>query len=243
MKTFYSFILLIMISVSSCSSGLADNIKGSGKVQKEQRQITPFSKVSVSTAVQLIITQGPALPNLTVEAEDNILPYIETKVEGNTLHIGINNKSKHQNLNPTKPMKVYVTVIEISEFEGSSASKITGTNTWKANTLKIDLSSASSINMTVEAKELDIEVSSAAKAEITGTCTKLEMDVNSAAKVDAEGLVAENADIDVSSAASASVKVTEKLSYDVSSAGKLNYSGSPRIEKAEVDKSGKVSHK
>lgn len=242
MKTIYTFILLAFFSLSLPSTGWAEQLKGSGKVQKEQRQITPFSKVSVSTAVELIVTQGPALPTLTVEAEDNILPYIETKIVDNTLKISINSKSNNS-INPTQPMKVYITAIEVSEFKASSAAKIIGTNIWKANKLKIDASSAAQVNMDVNAKELDIEASSASQAKIKGECANLEMDVTSAAKVDAEELTAKVGEIEVSSAGSANVKVTETISYDVSSAGKLTYKGNPQLGQTSVGKSGKVTRR
>ena len=55
-----------------------------------------------------------------MEADDNIMPYIVTEVEGNTLKVYFDNISV-RNL---KQAKVYVKMPEISELVASSSSEI-----------------------------------------------------------------------------------------------------------------------
>lgn len=243
MRTIYTLlVLLLSLNLSACinasSNWNGETIKGSGNLKKEQRDVAAFSRIDVSRGIQVIAKQGSASSTIALEADDNILPYIETKIIGSKLVITIN---ENVNVQTKSPMKVYITAPEISEFEVSSAASVTGDGTWKANMMEIDLSSAGKVELNVNIGELKIDISSAANAVLEGNANKLEADISSAAKLDASKLAAKTADIEVSSAAKASIQVTEELSYDVSSAGSLKYSGDPKLRKAEKDMSAKVS--
>lgn len=243
MKTIYTLLfILITVTFISCINVNADwnnnTVKGSGNLKKEQRNVNAFSKIDVSRGIQVIARQGSASSTIALEADDNILPYIETKIIGSKLIITI---KENVNVQTKSPMKVYVTAPEISEFEVSSAARVTGDGVWKANAMEIDLSSAGKVELNLNVGELKIDVSSAADAVLEGDVNKLEAEISSAAKLNASQLAAKIADVEVSSAAKASIQVTEELRYDVSSAASLKYSGEPNIKKAEKDISGKVS--
>lgn len=59
-------------------------VKGSGKVISASPKLGSFSSITFSAGDQLEITQGKT-PSLTIEAEDNILPLLETTVRDGTL--------------------------------------------------------------------------------------------------------------------------------------------------------------
>ena len=62
-------------------------IKGSGNVVTEERDVSGFDRVALSGFGEVIITQGDK-ESLTVETDDNLMRYIETKVRGGTLELG-----------------------------------------------------------------------------------------------------------------------------------------------------------
>jgi hypothetical protein len=61
-------------------------IQGSGRILTEQRRVRNFDRVYLTSFGDLFITQGEQ-ESLTVKADDNLMPYIETQVENGTLRL------------------------------------------------------------------------------------------------------------------------------------------------------------
>lgn len=188
-------------------------VKGSGDAASEKRDVTGFKGVDVSSSFQVEITAQKDF-SVTVEADDNILPLIETEVRGGVLRIECSRR-----VSPKTPMKIIISAPDIENIETSGAANVT-LNSIKNSGLNIDSSGAS-------------------KILVTGETTKLVVDVSGATKIDAEGLVSENAVIDTSGASHVSVNVLNSLRTDASGASKITYSGSPR--ELNTKKSGAAS--
>lgn len=65
------------------------DLAGNGKVEPEPREVSAFHIVRVHGAIDLQIKPGP-VQSVTIHAETNILPFIETKVKNGTLHLDTN---------------------------------------------------------------------------------------------------------------------------------------------------------
>ena len=77
-----------------------ETVTGSGKSATEEREVGPVTEVALSGIGNLTIRQGDT-PGLTVTADDNILPLIETETSGKKLTI--RTKSGFS-LKPTAPL-------------------------------------------------------------------------------------------------------------------------------------------
>jgi hypothetical protein len=78
---------LLLISLLLSSGCYADAIRGSGKSAKESRDLPAFDSVEVGSGIHLTVTTGP-LQKVLVEADDNVLPLVETRVSDGRLQIG-----------------------------------------------------------------------------------------------------------------------------------------------------------
>lgn len=188
-------------------------VKGSGDAASEKRDVTGFKGIDVSSSFQVEITAQKDF-NVTVEADDNILPLIETEVRGGVLRIECSRR-----VSPKTPMKIIIFAPDIDNIETSGAANV--------------------IVNSIKNSGLNIDSSGASKILVTGETTKLVVDVSGATKIDAEGLVSENAVIDTSGASHVSVNVLNSLRTDASGASKITYSGSPR--ELNTKKSGAAS--
>ncbi|MFH1524749.1 MAG: head GIN domain-containing protein [Chloroflexota bacterium] len=112
-----STILLIALFLSSCGFRI---ITGSGNVITETRDVTNFSRITLAGSGDVYVTQGEEV-SVRIEAEDNLIPYFGTTVQGDTLTIGIKHEYFAVNLHPLKPVKFYVTSpnIEAVKLAGS----------------------------------------------------------------------------------------------------------------------------
>ncbi len=88
--------LFALISSTSYASGW-ETITGNGNLKKETRQASGYTGVSSAGSMNVEVAFGNS-NSITVEADENLLPYIETTVENGNLIIktkkGYNIKSK-----------------------------------------------------------------------------------------------------------------------------------------------------
>jgi hypothetical protein len=212
-----------------------ETVAGSGKAATEDRQVGPVTDVTLSGIGNLTIRQGDS-PSLSVTADDNLLPFIETETSGKKLTIGT--KSGF-NLKPSKPITITLTVpklerLSVSGAGNAAADKLSGEN------LTVKLSGAGNATLReVTCKTLSISLSGAGNAVLTGTAEKATATISGAGEIDASGFKVASAEVKVSGAGNAAVWATEELKAKVSGAGDVTYKGDPKVDK-KVSGAGSV---
>ena len=80
-------LILLGILMAGVVSAGVKKIKGTGYLVVHDRQAEqPFTRVSVQQSITLYISQGKT-EGITVEADDNIIPYIKTEIKNGQLNI------------------------------------------------------------------------------------------------------------------------------------------------------------
>src|SRR5690606_5796800 len=97
---------------------LGPTVTGNGNITEQQRSVDSFEKVKVKRGLNVFITQGES-EKLMVRADENLLEYIETDVEDNTLTI-----TTSANIRNPKSLKVFVTITDISEINATAGSNV-----------------------------------------------------------------------------------------------------------------------
>jgi len=194
------------VSVKDVVSSLNDSVKGSGNIITESRAADDFSAVEVGGVLRVEITAGKEF-SVNVEADDNLLPYIRTEVDGDTLQISANEKLSSKN-----PILVRVTAPNIERINASGAASVSIIDI-KNSDLSVDLSGASELTAAGETNDLN--------AVLSGSSV-----------IKARRLSSGSADIDASGASRAYVLATKTLTAEASGASSITYQGNPEnIEK------------
>src|SRR5476651_218463 len=81
-----------------------EKIEGNGNLKKETRQVGGYTAVSSSGSWDVMVAYGES-NSIQVEGDENLLPYIETKVEN--VKLSIKNK-KNTNLRSKNKITIYV---------------------------------------------------------------------------------------------------------------------------------------
>src|SRR5215212_5144174 len=119
-------------------------IKGNGQVKKESRTVSDFTSLASHGSMDVQIAYGNS-NNIEVEADENLLPYIETTVESGVLSI---KSKKNVNLKSKSRMVVYVTMNKMNSLQLSGSGNINGqgafSNTGKT---KIGVSGSGNIKL------------------------------------------------------------------------------------------------
>ncbi len=172
-------ILLVALLVSGCGFQM---VTGSGKIATETRNVSGFTSVTLAGIGNVYLTQG-ATESVRIEAEDNLIPYFDTSVQGSTLKIGIKDQYMGISLLPTQPVKFYVTLPKIEAVTLAGSGDIFA-GTIQAGAFGISLLGSGNISTdTLNATNVDIHLSGSGNVTL-GTVTATQVTANIAGSGD-----------------------------------------------------------
>lgn len=231
-------VTLTALLFASCNFGGSSNsIEGSGNTTTQKRDVTEkFTKIEVSNAIDLIVEQSDST-SIVVEADDNLIDKIKTKIDNGTLKIECDYNS-YRNINSKK---VTVKLPVIYEIESSSSSTVNSYKTLKSEHIKLDASSASEINIKVESDKIATSASSGSTINIEGMALEVEADASSGADINAGNLEANNVNANASSGASITVHPIASLTAEASSGGDINYNTVPKTIDKKSNSGGSIT--
>ena len=228
MKKIIVFCLAIPFFVS-CS-----NITGSGNIISEERKLKEFTGISASGNIDVEVISGDA-QKVEVEADDNVMEFIVTKVEGNTLKI----RTRDVNLFNAH-VKVYITAPFISTLKASASATIEAKDIIKSNG-KITLAASSSADIiaSVDAPEVVTDANSSGTVKVSGRTKYHKAESSSSAEILAYNLLSENTVAHANSSGSIEVHASLNLDASANSSGSIKYRGTPAL-KSNTNSSGSV---
>jgi hypothetical protein len=235
MKKIVLFSLVIFVFATGCREIAGRRVKGSGHIITENRTATGFNSIDVSGAIDVYVKQD-STTSVKVEADDNILEYIEVHTEGSTLEIYTENNI---NLRPTNKIKVYISNPQYKEIQVSGASSVRCENEiTSADALDVGLSGASEGSLELNAPKVSVNLTGASNASVKGKTKDFEGSVSGASEIRGFDLLSENANVDASGASHIEIYASVKIDGQASGASSVNYKGNAQ---SSVEKSGASS--
>lgn len=160
-----------------------NRIESSGDIVTETRKVTDFHAVEAGSAIKAVVGDYPE-GELTIEADDKILPYVKISVEKGRLKIGFD-LGEATICDPR--VTVYVPAAGVTRLKADSASKITTEVTLTGETIRLEAGSASKIEASVSGNSCEIKCSSVAKITATVDVASLTAEADSVAKITLKG--------------------------------------------------------
>ncbi len=79
---------LVLVTLTACGFYGVDGVRGSGNLVTETREVGPFTRIDVRGGANVELTVDPNLSqSVSVTYDDNVIRFIITEVDGNTLVI------------------------------------------------------------------------------------------------------------------------------------------------------------
>jgi hypothetical protein len=195
--------LTALVIFTGCSLNLI-GIRGDGIFKTESRAVTTFSSISFKSVGKLKIHQTDK-ESLTIIAEDNILPTLESRVSNQTLYISNANTS----INPTEPIEF---VVEVKSLESLNAKGV--------GSIEIK---------DIQGKQLSVFLDGVGSIAIAGNVDVLDLELSGVGSFDGQALKTKQAQVRNKGVGSAVVNVSEQLDASVSGLGSIEYVGSPQV--------------
>ena len=190
-------------------------IKGSGNLKTEKRDVPAFSVVKSGGAAEVEIAVGGA-QSLEIETDDNLLELTKTYVKGDTLFI-----EREGNIRTKTPLRIRISVPTLDGLDLSGASKGNVTN--------------------IKTDKFDLELSGASRLTISGEADSLDADLSGASSLEAGELRTAYTTIEASGTSRANVFATDILTAEASGASRVAYAGNPQSIVKDVSGASSVS--
>lgn len=217
-------------------NGGANTVSGSGKEVDVARKVAAFSVLRLDSSVDVHARQG-ATPSVTVHADDNIEPLIETAVDGDTLVVRMR---KHASFRTRHSVVVDVvfTALTGAQQHGSGDLHID-----KLTAARFESTIAGSGDLQIEHAQLGSFASSIAGSgdvAISGTADEARFGVAGSGDIDARDFAVRRVSVSISGSGDAHVNATEAIDARVAGSGDIVYAGHPHDVSRRVSGSGSI---
>lgn len=233
--------LLFLFSafISFSCSAQWKTVTGNGNVKKETREVSSFTGVSLSGNMNIELTYGTS-NTITVEGDENLLPYIETKVEDGNLVVKSKDKA---GLKTKNKLIVYVSLTKITGLKVSGSGNISGTGDFSNNgKTNISVSGSGNINIGINSfNETSIAISGSGNVTLKGNSTNnIDATISGSGNIDCSDVRCNDVSAHVSGSGDIKVFANKSIDARVSGSGNIYYKGSAANINLNSSGSGKI---
>jgi len=235
MKTRINTILTIFVALllMQCEF-LEDFEKGNGNYVTERRAVEAFDEIRVGGNFEVILEKG-AQPVVQINADENLLDFIDTEVNSGILDI-----SQEKKLFSKRKIRLVIHYQELEDIRAMGATLIKNEGYLDAENLEIRMEGAGVIDLHIRSEDLKVVLSGAGMVTLSGEVNTQELRLTGAGKLEAFDLESRVCDISVGGLGGAEVYVTEKLNAKIEGIGGIEYAGNPEELVSEINGLGKI---
>lgn len=206
------------------------------RANKEERNLTGFSKIDLAISGKLYYTQSNSY-KVVVDANEDDLDNTETEVVNGTLKI----KTKNCWTCNFKDVVIYVSSPDMNGMRTSGSGSIYAENDIQTDDMQLKVSGSGKVILKgLQAGDVEAAISGSGDVDISrGNADSFEASISGSGSVDAENLQVKNVDASISGSGSCRIHAGERLTARISGSGNIYYKGQPKMDIASSG-SGKV---
>ena len=239
-------VTLMLVSATAC----AERITPSKNYVTKKVNVGSFNAISTSSSVDVIYTQSSGGQDVEIYAPDNLVNYIDVRVEGGVLKVGFKSPRNNFSINGKHKKEVRVSAPAVNSLKASSSGDIIIKNGLKTSG-KVTVKASSSGDVTgstiscddfaatanssgdvilekVSCTNFSADASSSGDVILAGICENASYRASSSGDVKAKGMKAVNVTASASSSGDVECYVTGSLTAKASSSGEVAYKGNPK---------------
>jgi hypothetical protein len=189
--------------------------------------VSGFRAVELRGSGTVRVTQGTR-EGLRIEAEDNILPLIEARVDGETLTLGFRDESA--SIHATKPILFEVSLRELTALALPGSGFISAPNV-RTGDLRVGLGGSGQITLAgLSAGTLRAQLSGTGTITATGRVTSQHVSIPGTGIYLSPQLASREAEVTLAGSGTAVVRMSDRLHAEIGGTGAVHYIGNPVVE-------------
>ncbi len=209
--------IFLAVAVAGCRV-VSPAVRGSGNVISQTRAVGGFDEVTLKGEGQLVIDKN-GTESLSITADDDLLPYLTSDVEGKHLILGTKN---NVNLSPTKTITYKLSAKDLNAIELSGSGAIDAKG--------------------IHSDRLKLVLGGSGDLSIAGTADQQETTIAGSGNYHGENLKSKSVTISIYGSGDASLNASEKLNALIAGSGSVKYTGDATVTQ-QILGSGSVQKK
>ncbi|OHD69698.1 MAG: hypothetical protein A2177_00525 [Spirochaetes bacterium RBG_13_68_11] len=218
---------VLAFALSACSAlafGTWDTVRGNGTVRLESRAVASFNGITNQGSGLVRFSQGPTR-QVTVEADTNILPYLETEVRNGVLVLrtrpGIS-------INPTRLVfRITAPDLHIVGIQGSGDFRME--TPLDADRLEIEIEGSGSVGGEIDVDAVAAGIDGSGGISLRGVARLAEYDINGSGDIEAGDLSSVDARVIIRGSGDVTLEATGTLDVEISGSGDVRYRGGAKV--------------
>jgi hypothetical protein len=197
----------------------------------EDRNVPDFNAVNVASGIRATVEIGPRRP-VHVEAEDDVIDLVETRVEDGALHIGF---KPHSRWTGESRVKVTIQMPELRAIGASGGAIVRATFT-RADDSAIEASGGSEIRARgIDATRLAVHGSGGSQLDVEGRADSLDLQMSGGSQLHGRDLSVKDVELQASGGSVGELRANGRIRGSLSGGSELHVRGGA---KARVATSG-----
>ena len=208
---------------------MGKRIDGDGVSSSQERQVGSFTGVTASGSIDIIVSNG-ATNALKIEADQNLLQYIETENRNGVVEVSTRDG---YNLHPKSGIKIYATAPSFTKIGVSGSGNIKSNGkVMSTGTLRTSVSGSGDIVLDIDAPKVDTDISGSGSATMKGNTKDFSAQVSGSGDIRCFDLLSENTSVDIAGSGNVEVYASKTLDVDIAGAGDVRYKGNPIVKQS-----------
>jgi hypothetical protein len=233
---------LVAAGLGPAAAQVAERVVGSGRPATEARSLGEFEAIALRGSMDMVVRQGSP-GSVTVTADDNLLPLVETVVETGT---GGARLSVRWKSGVSLSTKSKVTVQVVNPRLVALASSGSGDMLVEAlETPRLELALSGSGDAALprlKTDDLRISISGSGDVKTDGQAARLKISISGSGDVNAAELRAGEVTVGISGSGDVAVHASKKLAVTIAGSGDVVYTGDAEVTRS-VAGSGSVKRR
>lgn len=211
-------------------------VKGSGRLAQDKRTVTGFHALAISLQSAVKLVQG-AGEGVEIEADDNLLPLIETAVQDGELRLRL---AKGYRLTGSPPIRLTVYARQVDRLSVSGSAELTASS---LQSPRLDSSIAGSGRISLpelRSERLSVSIAGSGEFEARGTGQTLDASIAGSGNLRMAQFALQSASVDIAGSGDATLWVRQALNVSIAGSGDVRYYGDGIVPATSVAGSGSI---
>ena len=211
-------------------AGVAGSARGSGRVASEARTVPEFQAISLAGSMDLVVRQGAAQA-VQVQADDNLLPLLETVVEGGDSGAILKVRwKKGQNIYDSGKVQITVTAPKLVAL-GSSGSGDLRVEAFATPKLQVTMSGSGDARIDkLDTEDLSVRIAGSGNLKGAGHAGKVKVSIAGSGEVNLAQMSADEVSVRIAGSGDASVNAQKTLDVSIAGSGDVTYTGNAAVK-------------
>lgn len=222
--------------LSACEVFFPGNVRGAGSVIVEQRRVRGVHGVDLALPGELSVVIDED-EGLTIEAQENLLPYIESSLQEGILLL---QSPPSVFIQPSQPARYTLAAARLDTLRISANGNISASQL-EGEDCEITIRGGGNVHIAeLNCQRLQVEILSSGSITIVeGVAEVQRLSLSGSGAYEASGLQSATAQVELSGSGDAALWVSERLEVNLSGAGNVVYYGQPALQQ-QITGAGKV---